>query len=96
MPNQRAKDNIDIQLQAQISELKGIVVTGFDGIDKHLTQLNGQVLDHSKIITKILAKDDYEAGKKVGMTMFWKISGSVILVLAGAAAIVGVILNIKL
>ena len=57
----------EMALQAQVSELKGIVIEGFRGINDHLSTLNGQVVDHSKIINKILAKDAQQDGVRQGI-----------------------------
>ena len=61
------KDDEAMNLQRQIAVLQGTVEQGFKGINDHLTTLNGQVLDHSKIINKIIAKDNFEDGTKQGI-----------------------------
>src|ERR1019366_8609969 len=76
----------DFELQGKVSELKGIVVTGFDAVESHLKVLNGQVLDHSKLFSKILAKENIDIGVKKGLGLFWKIAGSVIAGGAGTIA----------
>jgi len=63
----------DFKLQAQLSNLEGITTAGFDGVNKHLEVLNHQVLDHSKIISKILAGDSFSQGQNDGKAKTWKV-----------------------
>jgi hypothetical protein len=77
----------DFALAQQISELKGVVITGFDGVNKHLGTLNGQVVDHSKIINKILASDSFKEGEKQSTSNFWK---NIVIVLTLLISIVSV------
>jgi hypothetical protein len=82
----------DFQLQSQISKLEGITTTGFKAIDDHFRVLNGQVLDHSKLFAKILAKDNVDIGKNQGISLSWQI----FLAIAGLiVAILGVIYYAK-
>ena len=84
----------DFQLQDQVSKLQGITEQGFKSIDDHFKLLNGQVIDHTKIINKMLASDSYAAGRKQGISVFWKVTSAIILTLAAVAAIGGFFLHL--
>ena len=80
-------DNIFI-LSQQVAELKGLTIEGFKGVNEHLRILNGQVVDHSKIITKILAKDERDEGIKDGVKLSWSFIVTVITILIGCAGVI--------
>ena len=86
------QDTTNLQLQAQISRLQGTVEEGFKGVNDHLTTLNHQVLDHSKIINKIIASDNFSNGQKSGVTNTLKV---LVAVLTLAVALLGIYIAVK-
>lgn len=82
-----AKDESSSQIFVigqQIAKLEGVVLTETGKINKHLEELNHQVVDHSKIINKILANDGESKAEKKGMVAVWKVMVTVGTLVVGA------------
>ena len=72
-----------ITVAQQVAKLQGTVDVGFAGINEHLKTLNGQVLDHSKIISKILADEQVKIGVRKGVRVSWGFAVTVATLITG-------------
>ena len=63
----------DIDLQAQISELKGIVVTGFQGVHARQDITNGRIGKLELRVDKLESSNDTQLGERNGISLAWKV-----------------------
>ena len=80
-------DERDFTLGQQIAEIKGVLETGFNGINRRLDILNGKVAEHEKRFGIIDNKNSYNAGREKGLSLGW---GAVI----GIAGLIVAVLTI--
>ena len=66
MPNQT-----DMNLQKQIAELQGIVITGFKGVHARQDLTNGRILKAEERIEKIERSDAFTDGVRKGISKAW-------------------------
>jgi hypothetical protein len=85
-PAKRTKkgDSKDFELGQQIAELKGVVNTGFAGVNQRLDTLNGRVGKHDELFGKVLGDEKFQAGVRKGISTFWGVVIAVLGIIIGA------------
>ena len=64
-------DDKDFTLGQQIAEIKGVLETGFNGINKRLDILNGKVAEHEKRFGELDKKSSFNDGREKGLSLGW-------------------------